>query len=79
MEPGDTGLPFIYDSNTLHQAKKETCNKKLGNKPDDTRDMILAIRNMNVDPAYVNSILAIGDTPFYVLYDTTTVSSLHCI
>lgn len=72
IDPGDTGSPFVYNLNTLHQAKKETNIKKLGIKTDDMRDMILAIRNMYVDPSYVNSILAIGDTPFYVFYATPT-------
>lgn len=70
IDPGDTGSPFLYDPNTLHQAKKEAYNKKLGIKTDDTRDMILVIRNMNVDPSYINSILAIGDIPFYIFYTT---------
>lgn len=72
IDPGDTGSPLVYDSNTLHQAKKEVIDKELGINSQDTRDMILAVRKMNVDPTYVHSILAIGDTPFFVFYATPT-------
>ncbi|CAD6221950.1 GSCOCG00011663001-RA-CDS [Cotesia congregata] len=72
LEPGDTGSPFLYESNTLHQAKKEASDKELGITPDDRRDVVLAIRNMNKDPQYMNSISWTGDTPFFVFYMTPT-------
>lgn len=72
LKPGDTGSPFLYNSGTLHQAKKEAADKELGIHPDDSRDMILAIRKMNQDPLYMNSILWIGDSPFFVFYATPT-------
>lgn len=65
IETGDADSPFLYNANTLHQVKKEATDKKLGIKSNYSRDMILAIREMNVDPSYVNSILGISDTSFY--------------
>ncbi|CAH2084305.1 unnamed protein product [Euphydryas editha] len=72
LQPGDTGSPFLYNPNTLHQAKKEATNEELGINPEDGRDLILAIRKMNQDPMYTNSISWIGDTPFFVFYVTPT-------
>ncbi|KAK0071777.1 hypothetical protein PV325_012379 [Microctonus aethiopoides] len=72
LKPGDIGSPFLYNSSTLHQAKKEITDKELGIHPDDRRDLILAIRKMNQDPLYMNSISWISDTPFFVFYATPT-------
>ncbi|CAH2101233.1 unnamed protein product [Euphydryas editha] len=37
LEPGDTGSSFLYNSTTLHQAKKETADKELRINPEHGR------------------------------------------
>lgn len=76
LRPGDTGCPFLYKPNVLHQAKKQFIDNERGIKPIDRKDIFAAIDRLKKNPVYRNSIQMIGKSPFYVIY--TTQSQIHC-
>ncbi|CAG5073400.1 Similar to NOF: 120.7 kDa protein in NOF-FB transposable element (Drosophila melanogaster) [Cotesia congregata] len=76
LKPGDTQCPVLFSDNVLYQLKKESTEQQFGIKPEDRRDLIRTIQNMKDDPVYIDSILQIGDGPFFTFYLSS--SQLHC-